>query len=180
MSLETRIRRLPGLTALDTKLVRDLARMWPQALAIALVLAAGVATLIMAIGAYRSLEETRRLYYARNGFADIFATVTRAPKLLVARLSEVPGVGVVDARIARHAILDVRGMREPATASVLSLPDHTAPNLNRPHVRAGRLPEPGSVGEVTINEAFATAHGFSIGDRFSAVLNGRKQRPGLG
>jgi putative ABC transport system permease protein len=60
------------VTTLDKKLVRDLARLWPQALAIALVMSAGVATLILAVGAYRSLDETRAAYYERNRFADIF------------------------------------------------------------------------------------------------------------
>ena len=73
------MRMIAGIGALDRKLVRDLVRIWPQALAIALVLASGVATLILAIGAYRSLEETRRLYYAEHAFADVFATATRAP-----------------------------------------------------------------------------------------------------
>ena len=68
------------MTALDIKLLRDLKRLWPQALAVALVLACGVATLILATGAYRSLEETRRAYYERYRFGDVFASATRAPK----------------------------------------------------------------------------------------------------
>ena len=44
------------LQVLDTKLVRDLWRLWAQALAIALVIAGGVATLILAVGSYRSLD----------------------------------------------------------------------------------------------------------------------------
>jgi putative ABC transport system permease protein len=64
--------------ALDIKLLRDFRRLWAQALAVALVLACGVATLILAIGSYRSLEETRRAYYERYRFGDVFASVTRA------------------------------------------------------------------------------------------------------
>lgn len=167
--------KLRGLGALDRKLVRDLMRIWPQALAIALVLASGVATLILAIGAYRSLEETRRLYYAEHGFADVFATVTRAPRWVEARIQELPGVAVAEARIAKHAILDIAGMTEPATGLAQSLPDHKASALNRPYLRAGRLPEAGAAGEVMVNEAFATAHAMRIGDGFHAILNGRKR-----
>lgn len=68
---------------LDVKLVCDLARLWAQALVISLVLAAGVAVLVLAIGAQRSLHETREAYYKRNRFGEIFATVTRAPKQLL-------------------------------------------------------------------------------------------------
>jgi putative ABC transport system permease protein len=43
------------MRALDLKLMRDFRRLWAQGLAVALVVACGVATLILAIGAYRSL-----------------------------------------------------------------------------------------------------------------------------
>ena len=67
------------MPVLDRKLLRDLARMWAQVLAIALVMACGVATILIAIGAYRSLEETRAAFYDRYRFASIFASATRAP-----------------------------------------------------------------------------------------------------
>ena len=44
------------MRALDRKLLRDLKRLWAQALAISLVVGGGVATLVMAVGSYRSLE----------------------------------------------------------------------------------------------------------------------------
>ena len=162
------------MTILDKKLVRDLARLWPQALAIALVMAAGVATLILAVGAYRSLDETRAAYYERNRFADIFASVKRAPKLVEARIAQIPGVLAAETRILKSALLDIEGFAQPATALVLSLPDHRSARLNTPHVRIGRLPEPDRTSEVAVNEAFATAHGFGIGSRFHAILNGKK------
>ena len=46
------------MRALDRKLVRDLWRMRGQVLAVALVVACGVATLVMAVGAQTSLLET--------------------------------------------------------------------------------------------------------------------------
>ena len=67
------------MRALDLKLIRDVRRMWAQALAIALVLAAGVATVILGVGAHDSLSGTRTTYYESNRFADVFASVTRAP-----------------------------------------------------------------------------------------------------
>ena len=50
-------------------------RLWAQALAIALVMAAGVATLILGVGAHDSLVDTRARYYEANRFADVFANV---------------------------------------------------------------------------------------------------------
>lgn len=162
------------MTILDKKLVRDLARLWPQVLAIALIMSAGVATLILAVGAYRSLDETRAAYYERNRFADIFASVKRAPKLIEARIAQIPGVLAAETRILKSALLDIEGFAQPATALALSLSDHRGARLNVPHVRSGRLPEPDRTGEVAVNEAFATAHGFGIGSRFHAILNSKR------
>ena len=77
------------ITPLRRKVLRDLRRLWAQVLAIALVLAAGVATLILGNGAYSSLYETRARYYEENRFADVFADVTRAPRALLAEIEEI-------------------------------------------------------------------------------------------
>ena len=134
------------MRALDIKLLRDLRRMWAQALAIALVIAGGVATLVLAVGSYRSLHETRTAYYERYQFADVFATVRRAPKTLVDQIAEIPGVAAVDARIAKLALLDIPNFREPATGQFISLPESGEPALNRLYMRIGRMPEPGQRG----------------------------------
>jgi putative ABC transport system permease protein len=163
------------MAVLDIKLFRDFRRLWAQALAIALVVAGGVAALVLAVGSFRSLQETRIAYYERYQFADVFALVKRAPKSLVERIAEIPGVAAVDARIAKLALLDVPGFAEPATGQFLSLPEGRQPVLNRLYMRAGRMPEPGHAEEVVVNEGFAKTHGFSPGSRFSAILNGRKR-----
>lgn len=160
---------------LDRKLLRDFRRLWAQALAIALVVAGGVATLIMANGSYRSLAETRAAYYERYRFADVFAMVRRAPKSLVEQIAEIPGVAAVDARIAKLALLDIPNFLEPATGQLISLPELGEPNLNRLYMRVGRMPEPSRADEVVVNESFAKAHAFEPGARFSAILNGRKR-----
>lgn len=71
------------MRAFDIKLVRDLRRLWAQALAIGLVVAGGGATLVLAVGSMRSLDETRIAYCERYQFADVFASVKRAPNSLL-------------------------------------------------------------------------------------------------
>jgi putative ABC transport system permease protein len=163
------------MSMLDRKLLRDLRRMWAQMLAIALVMASGVATYVMASGAYHSLDETRATYYLRYRFADVFAQVRRAPKSVVERLAATPGVIAAEPRISRFALLDVEGLVEPATARVLSVPDLAQQRLNLVYMREGRLPESSHVDEVTINDAFAQAHSMHVGATFKALLNGRKR-----
>ena len=160
---------------LDWKLLRDIRRLWAQALAIAFVIGGGVAMLLLAVGSHRSLDETRTAYYERHRFADVFAVVGRAPKVLIDQVAEIPGVAAVEVRIAKLALLDIPNYLEPATAQVISLPDIGEPKLNRLYMRLGRTPEPGRADEIVVNETFAEAHGFVLGSRFSAILNGRKR-----
>jgi len=161
--------------ALDVKLLRDIRRLWAQALAIALVIAGGTASLVLAVGSFRSLDETRIAYYERYQFADVFALVRRAPKVLADRIAEIPGVAAVDMRIAKLAVLDIPGFAEPATGQFISLPEQGRPVLNRLYMRTGRTPEPGRADEAVVADGFAKAHGFALGDRFGAILNGRKR-----
>jgi putative ABC transport system permease protein len=146
-----------------------------QAFAIALVIAAGVATLILAIGAHRSLDETRRAYYDRYRFADAFAQARRVPDHLREALARIPGISAVETRIAGSVILDIAGLDEPAAGRLVSLPKVGEPALNALFLREGRLPDPRRDDEVAVNESFAKAHGFRPGSRIAAVLNGRKR-----
>lgn len=163
------------MRALHRKLLRDLIRLWPQALAIAFVMAAGAATLILGVGAHASLAETREAYYERYRFADVFSSLTRAPRSIADDIAQIEGVSAVEARIQKMALLDIPGMVEPASALVVSLPDVQQSALNRLHLRSGRLPVPGDEREAVISEAFAKAHGFELGSGFQALLNGRKR-----
>lgn len=163
------------MKALDKKLLRDLRSMWAQAFAVALVVAAGVATLILAVGAYRSLDETRAAYYERYRFAHVFAVATRAPRGLMKQVLELPGVAAAEARITKNALLDIDRFTQPATGLVISLPSNGVPALNRLYIRSGRLPQPGETTAVAINEDFAAAHGFRPGSQFKALLGGRKR-----
>lgn len=163
------------MAGLDIKLLRDLRRMWAQSLAIALVVAGGVASLVMAVGSLSSLEETRIAYYERRQFADVFALTRRAPKALLTQIAEIPGVAAVEGRIAKLALLDVPEFAEPATGQFISLPEGGQPHLNQLYLRSGRLPEATSEREVVVTDGFAKAHRFVLGARFSAILNGRKR-----
>jgi putative ABC transport system permease protein len=164
------------IVPLDRKLFRDSRDVWAQALAIALVLAAGVATVILGNGAYRSLDETRSAYYERYRFAHLFATAKRFPQRLVDQIAQIDGIAVVEGRIQNYAILDIDGFEQPATGQIISLPAFGRPKLNALVIKAGRYPEPGRNEEVIVNESFAKAHGFQPGSYFQALLNGRKKR----
>lgn len=165
------------MTALNRKLVRDLAQLRGQAAAIALVMACGVATFVMSVSTYRSLASALGAYYDRYRFADVFAPLKRAPRAVAARAADLPGVARAEPRVVVDVTLDVPGMAEPAVGRLVSVPDvPAASGLNRVYLRAGRYVEPGRRGEVLVHEAFAAAHRLTPGATLAAVVNGRWQR----
>ena len=163
------------MQAIDKKLLRDFRRLWVQALAIALVLACGVAILLASIGMFTALKDTRKAYYERNRFAHVFAQMTRAPESLITEVSRIDGVMSVETRITGGALLDISGRTKPATGHILSYPETGAPVLNVPLLISGRYPDPLNPDEVVVNAPFAEANGFRPGDTFSATLEGQKR-----
>ena len=163
------------IAPLRRKVLRDLRRLWPQALAIALVLAAGVATLILGNGAHAALSDTRARYYADYRFADVFADLTRAPLSLLAEVSALDGVLAAEARIVKLGRPELPDLTAPASMMMVSLPSRQGAGLNRLHLRQGRLPDPLSTREVVISADFATAHGLQPGDGMSVVMNGKRR-----
>jgi len=161
------------MRALDHKLWRDLWKMKGQVLAICLVIASGVCTYVLLISTMQSLNQTRDRFYEDYGFAEIFASLKRAPESVRLRVSEIPGVNQVETRVVAQVKLDIKGFPEPVTAKLISVPDFSSPVLNRLFIRRGRPVDPDKDNEVVVSEAFADAHRFSPGDSFGAVINGR-------
>jgi putative ABC transport system permease protein len=161
------------MKALNRKVWRDLWRMKGQVFAITLVVMSGVATFIMFITTMHSLDLTRNRFYRDYNFADVFVYLKRAPESLKDKIKEVPGVNQVETRVSAYVKLDISGFPEPVTGHIISVPDDGRPLLNRLYIRKGRLADPAKDNEVVINETFAHAHGFNLGDQFAAIINGK-------
>lgn len=164
------------MTALDRKLLRDLWHMRGQALAIAAVIMGGVATLVMSLSTYDSLILTRDRFYTDYRFAEVFALLKRAPESLAERLRAIPGVERLETRVRAGVKLEVEGFSDPITGLIFSLPDEAEAELNRLHLKRGRLPEPFSPDEVVLADTFADAHTLNPGDHLAAIINGRWKR----
>lgn len=162
--------------ALTRKLIRDLVHLRGQVIAISLVVACGVAVFVTTRTAYDSLLISQATYYADYRFADVFASLKRAPDALVARIAAIPGVASVRTRVVFDVVLDVPGLTEPATGRLVSIPERRVPVLNDLYLRRGRYVEPGRRDEVVVSEAFASANHLEVGDTLGAVLNGRWER----
>jgi putative ABC transport system permease protein len=163
------------LSALDRKLLRDVWEMRSQALAIALVMAAGVAMYVAYLSNFDSLRRTVDTYYERQRFADVFISLKRAPERAATALAAIPGVDVVETRVVVGVTLDVAGLDEPAAGLLVSIPGDGRPQLNDLFLRRGRWPDPVRPDEVLASEAFCTAHGFEPGATVAAIINGRRR-----
>ncbi|MBI4291219.1 MAG: FtsX-like permease family protein [Betaproteobacteria bacterium] len=163
------------MRALDRKLWRDLWQMKSQALAIALVVMCGVGTYVMFLSTLGALRATQDSYYREYRFAEVFASLKRAPEVLRRRILDFPAVDQVETRVVAQVRLDMPGFPEPVTALMVSLPESGRQELNALHLREGRLPAPGRADEVVVSTPFAQAHVLHPGDRFHAILNGRRQ-----
>ncbi|MCG7199331.1 ABC transporter permease [Marinobacter pelagius] len=161
--------------ALNTKIRRELWQMRGQVLAIALVIAGGVGVCVMALVNYSSLTLTRESYYEQHQFAHVFALLKRAPLHVLQQVEQIPGITRYTARVEGAAKLEMPGFTEPVSARLISLPSGGQPEVNRVFLRKGRLPQPGRASEVAVIGSFAEAHGLKTGDRFPAIINGRRQ-----
>jgi putative ABC transport system permease protein len=165
-----------AVSSLNRKLLRDVLAMKGQAFAIAMVVAAGVAMYVMYLSNFESLRATQRAYYERQQFADVFASLKRAPLRVAADIADLPGVSALEARVVANVTLDLAQLEEPAAGRLVSIPASRRPAVNDLFLRRGRWIEPGRRDEVLASEGFVTAHGLQLGDTVPAVINGRLRR----
>lgn len=164
------------LSPLNRKTLRDLWQMKGLAVAIALVMSCGVATFLLSRSMLHSLELTQQTYYDRFEFADVFASLKRAPNTLRERIGDIPGVARVQTRIVVGVNLSVPGLDAPASGKLISVPDDRQPLLNQQFIRRGRRLTPRADDEVLASEAFVKANKLKLGDSISAVINGRMKK----
>ncbi|HEY1306928.1 MAG TPA: ABC transporter permease [Vicinamibacterales bacterium] len=161
---------------LNRKLFRDLLAMKGQAFAIAMVVAAGVAVYVMYMATFTSLQRTEQAYYQQQRFADVFASLKRAPNRVASDLAAIPDVSVVETRVVSTVTLDLKTFDEPASARLVSIPVNRRPLINDLFLRRGRWIEPGRPDEVIASEGFVLANNLNPGDQIPAVINGRLRK----
>jgi putative ABC transport system permease protein len=165
------------MKALDRKLLRDLTLMWSQAITIALVVASGVAGFVGTFSAYQALKNSRALYYADARFADVFASLKRAPQSLERQLQRTPGVAQIDTRVQQIVPIDLPGVSDPIIGQLIGLPTRTAQRLNTVELRRGRMVErrrSGSI-ETLVSEVFARERRIDLGSTLHALVNGKRE-----
>ena len=161
---------------LDRKIIRELWQQRGQIIALGLVLVCGIASFLMALSAYSSVKLTQSIYYDNYHFAQVFASVKRAPNSLADQIEAIAGVARVETRIVEEVTLDIPQLNEPATGRLISLPENRPQLLNRLDMRRGRYLEPTRDNEILISEAFAEANQLQLQQEIGAVINGKWQK----
>ena len=163
------------MRAIHRKLYRDLWQIKGQALAIALVMACGISMFIMYLSTIESLDRTQDAYYERYRFADVFASLKRAPRWLEDRIAAIPGVARLETRVVANVTLDIPDLAEPAIGRLVSIPERRRAMLNDFALLRGRYIEPGRGDEVVVSEGFSIARRLGPGDSVAAIINGRRR-----
>jgi putative ABC transport system permease protein len=164
-----------GLSVLDRKLWRDLRGHAGVLLAIAGIIAIGVATFVTMRSAYLNLGEAKDRYYARCRMADFSVELKKAPVIEVNRLADLPGVTEIRPRIQFHVTVDLEGNPRIVNGLAISLPERSGPVINDILLKRGGYFTDRQDEEVIVNDAFARQHGLKPGDRLHLILNDRRQ-----
>ena len=172
------------MKALDRKLLRDLRRIWSQALTIALVVASGLGGFVSSLSAVDSLAIARDRFYAQGHFADAFAVVKRAPLALAEVLRGVPGVADVQTTVEQVVRVEMAGLADPIIGQLIGVDLRQPPRMNRVIVHTGRALEPAGTGQgrseaaidALVSDGFASARGLRPGDELTALVNGKRRQ----
>lgn len=174
------------MRALERKLLRDLRKLWSQALTIALVVASGIGGFVTSLSAVDSLALARERFYAEGRFADLFAVVKRAPDALEPLLREVPGVAEVQTSVEAVVRVEIPGVADPIVGQLIGLDRERSARMNLVSVKAGQGLFAGAASaqrggapdalDALVNAGFAQARGLRPGDEIGALVNGRQRR----
>lgn len=162
------------MSPIDKKLLRNLFTLKGQVVTIALVVACGISSYITMRSAYDSLVHSRDHYYLNYRFADVFASLKRAPRPVRAHLEALDGVARVDTRVVERVLVPIPTMPRPASGTIVGHDHHErGTRLNDVFIKSGRDIDPSNPDEILLLQGFAEAHGIVPGDSIDAVLNGK-------
>lgn len=171
------------MRVLDRKLLRDLRSMWSQALTIAFVVASGIAGFITTLSAVDSLEMARDRFYAEGRFAEVFASLKRAPNALADSLRALPGAADVQTTVEHMVRIELPGVDDPVLGQLIGIDLRRPPSMNRVTVQSGLALEDLDAEAATgskpipalVSPGFAQSRQIQPGARVLALINGRKR-----
>ncbi len=152
----------------------DLRAAWAQNVALMVIVALGVISLVALTGAYRDLGTSYHHTYDTLHFADLTVRVQSTPADVAAEVAQVEGVRAVTARLVMDTgYLLPNG--EPIRARLIGLPAAHQPAVNQVHLLEGHDLSPDDPHGVLVESHFAEVYGLHPGDTVTPIILGRKQ-----
>ncbi len=155
------------------KTARDMKSTWPQSLALAIIVALGIAGLVSMDGAYRNLSTSYNYAYKTLHFADVTFSVQAAPSAVVKKVAHLDGVSAVTGRLIIDTGYDLPS-GEPIRARFIGLPTDSQPEVDSLYIREGRYLQAGDKDAVVLESHFAKFYGLHPGDEVTPIVNGKR------
>lgn len=155
------------------KTIRDLRAAKAQSIALVIIVALGVASLIAMAGAYRDLSTSYQHTYDQLHFADVSFTVQAAPTTVVDNIGALPDVSAVTGRLvvdSGYILPD----NEPIRSRLIGVSPQHMPDVNAVHLNAGRFLSPDDTRSAVVEAHFAEYYGLQVGDQVTPIINGHK------
>jgi len=125
------------VNVLNQKLRRDLWQTRGMLTAVILIVAMGVSSLVGMMGTSENLQQARNVYYGQCRMADFWVDLKKMPVTDLRVLDDLAGISELRARIAFPVIVDLDGVEEPLSGTLLTLPAEPAPVINGIMLQSG-------------------------------------------
>ena len=140
-----------------------------QFLSIILLCALGTFAFSALDGTARMMQGTLDQYFEENQLADFWITVPAADRAALDKVRAIPGVKTLRARASTDLEASLDG---DVNVNVTAYDGDMT--VNMPLLREGELLDPDDKRGCLMEERFATANGFTLGDRIQVKLNGQE------
>ena len=154
------------MSAFSLKLFRDLWRLKWQYVAVAFMIMLGVAFYGASTTSYRNLHASYEFSYERLRFEDVGIAMEHAPRRVVSRIAEIPGVVAAEGRLVADVVVELPDREaKKMIGRLVSIPAKGEASVNGLRLVEGSVPSAIGAREVLLEASFAEEHGLHRGDR---------------
>lgn len=161
------------MNTLSRKLLRDLRAAAAQSIALTLIVALGIVSLIALTGAYRNLSTSYNHTYEQLKFADVTFTVRAAPEAVIESIARVDGVAAVSGRLIVDTGFELPD-GEPIRSRLVGLRPDQRPTVNDLLIEEGRYLEKEDTRVTVLETHFSQFYDLHPGDTITPILAGEK------
>jgi putative ABC transport system permease protein len=156
------------------KTFRDMKSAWAQSLALIIIVALGIASLVAMAGAYRDLSTSYQRTYDELHFADVSFSVQAAPEAVVDDVAAVASVRAAAPRLVVDSGYELPN-GDPIRTRLMGVPPGQQPQVNALYIREGRFLADDDLAGVLVESHFADYYKLKPGDSVTPIIQGQKK-----